>query len=94
MAANVRFTFGESSGKTKDMLITQVASVSSDAEGRFVYLLTPGNGGNYVANKKRVTIGDLHSSGFEVTDGLKAGDKVATAGIKVLFDGMEVRLME
>jgi RND family efflux transporter MFP subunit len=94
MAANVRFTFGGDGGKTEEMLITPIASVSSDAEGKFVYLLTPGDGENYVATKKRVTVGDLQGAGFVVTEGLKAGDKVATAGIKVLLDGMEVRLME
>lgn len=94
MAANVRFTFGKTDAETKEMLVTPIASVSSDAEGEFVYLLTPGAGENYIANKKRITVGELQGSGFAVMAGLKAGDKVATAGIKVLLDGMEVRLME
>jgi len=93
MAANVRFN-SEDSDKGKSMLLTPVASVSQGPEGKFVFLLAPGNGGNFTVNKKPVTIGELHENGFEVTAGLQAGDKVATAGIKSLLDGMEVRLME
>ncbi|NJC25903.1 efflux RND transporter periplasmic adaptor subunit [Neolewinella antarctica] len=93
MAANVRFTFGEGND-AGPLLLTPIESVAEGPEGRFVYLLTAGAGGTYVANKQAVTIGDLHTAGFAVSAGLAAGDKVATAGIKSLLDGMEVRLME
>ncbi|TXF91021.1 efflux RND transporter periplasmic adaptor subunit [Neolewinella aurantiaca] len=93
MAANVRFTFGEDSN-ARALILTPIESVTEGPEGKFVYLLTPGEHGNYVANKTKVTIGDLHEKGFEVTSGLKAGDKVATAGLKSLLDGMEVRLLD
>jgi len=93
MAAKVKFTFGYN-GRSEALLLTPIESVTEGPNGRFVYLLTPGEGNNYLAKKKPVTIGDLHEKGFEVTAGLEVGDKVATAGIKSLLDGMEVRLLE
>jgi len=93
MAAKVKFTFGDGD-RAEALLLTPIESVTEGPNGKFVYLLTPGEGNNYLAKKKPVTIGDLHEKGFEVTSGLEVGDKVATAGIKSLLDGMEVRLLE
>ncbi|NJB85934.1 RND family efflux transporter MFP subunit [Lewinella marina] len=94
MAASVQFTFADSRA-AGNLLLTPIESVTEGPTDKFVYLLTPSDSGNtYVAYKKTITIGELHQRGFEVKTGLKAGDKVATAGLKQLLDGMEVRLLE
>jgi multidrug efflux system membrane fusion protein len=42
--------------------------------------------------KQAIKIGDLTPEGFEVTEGLKVGQKVATAGLQTLLNGQEVKL--
>ncbi len=94
MAASIRFTFNDGT-EDGELLLTPIESVTEGPETKFVYLLTPSDSSaNYVAHKRPVTIGALHDNGFEVTSGLQSGDKVATAGLKQLLDGMEVRLLE
>ena len=94
MAASIRFTFNDGNDGG-DLLLTPIESVTEGPETKFVYLLTPSDSSaNYVAHKRPITIGALHDNGFEVTSGLQPGDKVATAGLKQLLDGMEVRLLE
>ena len=41
--------------------------------------------------KQVVRIGELTPEGFEVLDGLEAGQKIATAGLQTLLDGQRVR---
>ncbi len=52
-----------------------------------------GNDDVYVARKRTVSLGELAGDRFAVTDGLADGDKVATAGLAHLIDGMRVRLL-
>jgi multidrug efflux pump subunit AcrA (membrane-fusion protein) len=94
MAANVKFTYGGGGGaKSDSLLLVPIEAVTQGPEGKFVFLLSPGPNGNYLVNKQPVTIGALQEKSFVVDAGLTAGDKVATAGISVLLDGMEVRLL-
>lgn len=94
MAANVVFTFTEGGAPGDSLLLTPIESVAEGPQDRYVFLLTPSDStDNYIARKQPVTVGDLHPNGFEVKSGLQAGDKVATAGLKQLLDGMEVRLL-
>lgn len=90
MAANVSFELGDKNagGKT---LVVPAHAVGEDSDGRFVFLIQ-GEGGNATVKKQRVTIGNLNGEGFEVKSGLKAGQKIATAGLQTLLDGQAVRL--
>ncbi|MGI9549798.1 MAG: efflux RND transporter periplasmic adaptor subunit, partial [Aurantibacter sp.] len=94
MAANVTFDFGNHETGVKELVVPAHA-VGEDSEGRFVFLVENDNGdgaGNGVVKKQRITIGSLTSEGFEITSGLSAGQKIATAGLQTLLDGQEVRL--
>jgi hypothetical protein len=42
--------------------------------------------------RRAVTLGDLRPQGLLVTEGLEAGELVATAGVGELRDGQAVRL--
>lgn len=92
MAANVKFHFHEDSHE-KQYLVTPVKSVGEGVDGNFVFLLKKDSSA-YIAQKQTVEIGELLMSGFEIKNGLKEGDLVATAGLKSLLDGMKVSLME
>ncbi|WP_462248500.1 efflux RND transporter periplasmic adaptor subunit [Ekhidna sp.] len=88
MAASVTFRF---SNIEKQSLLVPAKAVGEDSQGRFVFLITE-NSESATVNKQRIKIGQLHSNGFEVLDGLKQGQKIAVAGLQTLLDGQEVRL--
>ncbi len=90
MAANVTFNF-EASENNKNTLVIPASAVGEDGQGRFVFLINENDAVTKV-EKSRITIGSLGAHGFEVKSGLKAGQKIATAGLQTLLDGQEVRL--
>ncbi len=90
MTADVTFDFGEprSTGNT---LVVPAKAVGEDEQGRFVFLIDESDAAAHV-KKQPIRIGELTPEGFEVLDGLSAGQKIATAGMQTLLDGQEVRL--
>ncbi len=92
MPAEIKFTFGEKGGATK--LFVPFKSVSEDTRGTFVIKLDSAETGIYTAKKTYVKVGDLLPRGFEVYEGLSDGDLVGTAGLKSLFDGRRVSLLD
>ncbi|MBL1275385.1 MAG: efflux RND transporter periplasmic adaptor subunit [Ectothiorhodospiraceae bacterium] len=92
MPANVALNF--SSGIKLDSVLIPTHSVSKDSSGNFVLLLMVSNDGFGIVRKQPVTVGDISNKGYEITSGLNIGDKVITAGISSLVDGMKVRLLK
>ena len=90
MAAEVLFKF-ESTGGRERFIVPPVA-VGEDREGRFVFLVESAENGIGVARRTPVTVGDLSSQGLEITEGLKDGDLLITAGVSRIADGQKVRL--
>jgi len=91
MPVEVTFTFGNADQEAQ--LIVPVKAVGEDENGRFVYLLTPVNNNTYQAQKVSIEIGSLTSGGFIVREGLTQDQIVATAGLRTLYDGMQVALL-
>lgn len=90
MAADVTLEFGN--GNTAQVhLMVPAKAVGEDGEGRFVFLVE-GEDQRATVKKQYVTIGSLSSDGFEIMEGLSAGQKIATAGLQTLLDGQEVKL--
>jgi len=92
MAASVffRFTGAET---TSALPVAPIQAIGEGTEGHFVFLLEK-NGQSFQVKKQTVEIGKLLANGFEIKQGLKAGDLVATAGLNALLPGMRVQLME
>ena len=89
LAAQVDFAFDRGESTT----IVPAASVAEDEQGRFVYTLVDGDeAGVGVIRRKPVEVGELTSRGLEVIAGVSPGDRVVTAGISVIRDGMKVRV--
>lgn len=88
MAANVTFDFGELS-TTQNLMVVPPYSVGEDSNGNFVFVIE-GNQENATVKKQAVSLGQLTSEGFVVTQGLKVGEKIATAGLQTLLDGQRV----
>lgn len=91
MAANVKFDFGTQNSIVKKRLVVPANAVGEDSKGRFVFIVI-GEGKIAKVKKQHVVIGDLKADGFEIKSGLKAGQKIATAGLQTLLDGQEVKL--
>ena len=92
MSANVQFNFNEKNiGKLA--LYVPVHAVGEDSEGRFVFLIEKG-AKKAIVKKQNIVIGKLTANGFEVVEGLSAGQLIATAGLQSLWDGQAVLLPE
>ena len=95
MPAEVTFSFQNNkntSATSKELLIPGNA-VGNDQKGSFTFVLKAQEDGNYLAQKRIIELGDLKNQGFVVKSGLKESELVATAGLRTLYDGMIVRLI-
>lgn len=90
MSATVTFRF-ENNQNIETNIIVPANAVGEDSEGNFVFLIQD-KGKTAEVKKQKVNIGKLTADGFEILSGLKAGQKIATAGLQTLVDGQEVKL--
>jgi len=90
MPVEVTFTFGNEDQQSQ--LIVPIKAVGEDENGAYVYMLNLEDE-VYVASKASVEIGSLISGGFIVRSGLEENQIVATAGLRSLYDGMKVTLL-
>ncbi|MEL7250118.1 MAG: efflux RND transporter periplasmic adaptor subunit [Bacteroidota bacterium] len=91
MAATVAFG---SNGDAPAALVCPVKALARDMEGNFVYVLEKASDEAYVAKRQTVEVGEMLTDGFIIKEGLAEGQIVATAGLKSILDGMQVKLME
>lgn len=83
MLLTVRVTAGERTG-----IAVPELSIVGDGDERYVYVV----GKDGKAHRTAVRTGAHQGGRVEITDGLKAGEKVVTDGVVKLSDGMAVRL--
>ena len=75
-------------------IVVTADAVSHDQDGDFVFVAAKtGQKDIYEVMRKNVTLGDLTPEGYEISEGLSPGDLVITAGIRFLYEGREVRLL-
>ena len=92
MAAEVTFQIeGQDDGSTR--VLVPAEAVGQDQNGRFVYVLQGQDGGLATAERRTVEIGALTAEGLEIVNGVSDGEYVATAGLRALSDGLQVRLL-
>ena len=92
MAGDAEFRFG--TGGPADPLVVPVKAVGEDAAGRYVFVIEGVDNGVGNVQRRPVRIGSLLADGFAVEEGLAEGERVATAGLGSLMNGMKVRLLE
>ena len=90
MTANVQFDFGRDAEIASGLYVPAKA-IGKDGNGNFVFLIDE-QGAMPVVRKHPVEVGPLTNEGFEILDGLAAGQKIATAGLQTLLDGQQVQL--
>ncbi len=90
MAAEVAFRFIAPGGS--DVIVVPPVAVGEDQRGRFVFIVEPADSGHGIARRRAVTVGELTTDGLEILEGLEDGDRVVTAGIGQIVDGLRVRI--
>ena len=91
MAAEVEFRFG---GDGEGRLLVPTLAVGEDRKGRFVFIFEAGPDGGGTARRRPVEIASASSEGVEVLSGIREGERVITAGVRRIQDGLGVRLLE
>lgn len=93
MPADVTFHFADKA--RADVMIVPSHSVAEDQSGKFVFVVVPsGTAGVGLIQRKAVEVGPLTNAGFEILSGLTGGDKVVTAGVSNITNGMKVKLLQ
>ena len=65
-----------------------------DDQGNWAFIAVRDDSGNWIVERRAVTVGELSSEGLEVIDGLSDGDRLITAGISRLEAGMQIEVLE
>ena len=90
MAAEVEFRFA---GDGKGRLLVPTLAVGEDRQGRFVFVFDSGTDGVGTARRRAVEIASVSSEGVEILSGIDEGERVITAGVRRIQDGLNVRLL-
>jgi len=80
---------------TPDRMMIATDAVGHDQTGDFVFVAVKSNESDiYVAEKRKVKLGELQANGYEIVNGLDKNEVVITAGLSFLYDGRKVRLLK
>lgn len=93
MPAEVTFSF-KAPAAGKAQLLVDFKAVGEDEQGNFIFKLDPDGEDRYLVRKTPLKVGPLTNDGFVVLSGLQEGDLVATAGLRSLYDGQAVKIMD
>ncbi len=90
MAAEVTFEMAPPQGE--EGLLVPASAVGEDAEGRFVFVVEAVEGGFGVVRRRPVEVASITSRGIALRGGLEPGDRLVTAGVSRIHDGLRVRV--
>ncbi|MEL6649435.1 MAG: efflux RND transporter periplasmic adaptor subunit [Bacteroidota bacterium] len=91
LSAEVKFPLSQQAGEAP--ILIPAKAVRENAQGqRFVYQLV-GSGDTLTVKQTPIEIGTLSAQGFLLQSGLSEGDRIATAGLNALLEGMSVTLL-
>lgn len=91
MSATVRLENPETT-KSSEILFVPAHAVLADQTGPFAFVAMPNGDGTAVVEQRRLRVGKLTGSGLEVLSGVEPGDRLITAGMSKLQDGLPVRI--
>ena len=92
MAADVEFRFDPQPAAAAAAVRVPVVAVGEDRDGRYVYVLERVDEERWRAHRRAVETGEPQAEGIPITAGLEAGERIVTAGVRRISDGMTVRL--
>jgi RND family efflux transporter MFP subunit len=95
MSSTVRVAVDPDLYEVPTGLYAPLNAVPPDGSGQFfVWKLEAQDGGEFTAKRTAVTVGEMRDNEILITGGLAKGDRIATAGVRVLFEGQVVKLLE
>jgi RND family efflux transporter MFP subunit len=95
MAAEVNFIVGDEMKTSKNVIVAPLKSIANVTDGNYVFKLIPHKDKNvFIAKKVAVDLGAIIEDSYIIKKGLNDGDLVAVAGLRTLFDGKKVKLLE
>lgn len=95
MVSEVNFMVGTNMEATRNEVLAPLKAIASGSEGNYAFKLIPDNEeGIYIARKVTIDLGPITEDGYIIKKGLNEGDLVAVAGLRALFDGKKVKLLE
>lgn len=86
MTATVKILYASDD---KDTFLLPLTAIETDEHGKFYAWLI--NKESNEAKKQIVQVGEIQDDKIEVREGVNIGDRIITAGVKDLRDGMKVR---
>jgi RND family efflux transporter MFP subunit len=86
-----QFTRARIVWSTAEGLTVPVVAVSR-VSGQYFCFIVEGQGDSTVARQRPVQVGEIIGDDYQVTGGLKAGDRVITSGIQKLADGAPIKV--
>lgn len=92
MSAEIYFDFDQA--KRGEDFYLPADAVGEDSTGNFVFLIERQDERAGVARKRHISVGALSEKGFLVKEGVTGGDVIATSGLQLLLDGMNVVLLD
>ena len=87
MAAEVRF---EIAAPSNARIVVPPLAVGEDRDGRFVFVIDDSTG-QTIARRRAVEVGNFAPDGVELLSGVEPGERLITAGVRRLVDGMQVK---
>lgn len=91
MPVNVTFDFGISNKQS--VLVAPLKAVASDTDGNYVFRLQLEGEDLYRVEKVTVELGAITKNGYIVKTGVSEGDLLVVAGLRSLYDGLQVKLL-
>ena len=77
----------------KVTLLSLSLRIAHDEQGDFAFVLTPGEDDKQAIVKKTyVDVKEIVQQGVRITSGLNNGDRIVTAGVTIIRDGMAVKV--
>ena len=92
MAADVQFRL-PLEGSTRQIVVPPVA-VGEDRDGNYVYVLDGDEQGRWFAHRRSVEVAGILAEGLLISSGLSEGELIATAGVRRITEGQQLRLMD
>jgi len=91
MAAEVQFRINLS--RQAENLWVPLVAVGSEGPERFAYVYEAGDNAQGVVRKRDIKTGNFTLEEVEILEGLEKGDRVITAGLSQIYDGLTVKLL-
>lgn len=92
MTAQVTLSWTEKAQKKDNIFQVPVEAVMADETGKsYVWIVDPKE---MTVHKSQVQVGEMSGNSLITLSGIKAGDRIVTAGVNYLMEGQKVRLLE